>query len=455
MSQPSFESFGRISRHERRAIAVEQATLALREGTDVKSELLAFGNGRSYGDSCHNDAGAIVPMRERSAIRHFDPETGVIDAEAGILLDELIAHIAPHGYFPPVTPGTRFITLGGAIANDVHGKNHHRRGTFGCHVESFELLRSDGVARRCSAHENSELFAATIGGLGLTGLILSARLKLMKIGSLDIEQTITPFASLDDYFDLAAAADENNEYAVAWVDQLASGRSAGRGILITGNHADNGNFRAETRAVRLRVPFDLPFSALNRVSLSLFNRTYFHVNKRKTAPHFSNYGNFFYPLDGVGHWNRLYGPKGLYQHQSVIPSDVARSIVPAMLGASRDAGLASFLTVLKRFGEVRSPGILSFPRPGYTLTMDFPNQGAKTLALLDQLDRITIEAGGRVNPYKDHRMSAAVFKAAFPEWPKLEELRDQSFCSDFWRRTALSEPDLTPAAITERVRETS
>jgi FAD/FMN-containing dehydrogenase len=449
MMPASFDSFGRIDRRERQAVSADQAMRELRGNATPPSGLLAFGNGRSYGDSCHNDGGSLVPMRPRKAVRAFDPETGVIDAEAGITLEEIVAHVAPSGHFLPVTPGTRYVTLGGAIANDVHGKNHHRRGTFGCHVESFQLLRSDGALHHCSPSENAELFAATIGGLGLTGLILSARLKLMKVGSLDILEKITRFADLDNYFDLAAAADEENEYAVAWVDQLGSGRSAGRGVLIAGNHAENGNFRTKARRTPVGVPFELPFSVLNRFSLSLFNSAYFHGKSRNSAAHLSDYGTFFYPLDGVANWNRLYGPAGLYQHQCVVPFDAARSVIPAMLAASRKAGQSSFLTVLKRFGTVRSPGLMSFPRPGYTLTMDFPNRGAQTLALLDTLDAMTIEAGGRVNPYKDHRMTAEVFRAGFPEWTQLERLRDPSFCSDFWRRAALSKPEPTLALAGE------
>lgn len=434
----AFDSFGRLDRRERQSLAFDLALSGLRRSSRELPSLLAYGNGRSYGDSCHNDAGALVGMRAQRSILAFDPTTGVIEAEAGVSLAEIIAHAAPFGYFLPVTPGTRFVTLGGAIANDVHGKNHHVRGTFGRHVESFELLRSDGVVHHCSAQDNAGLFSATIGGMGLTGLMLSAKLCLMPVGSLDIEERINAFANLDGYFDLAEAADAENEYAVAWVDQLAAGASAGRGVLITGNHATNGNFQTDDRAARLSVPFDLPFSALNGLSLRLFNGAYFHAKKRKDAPHRSGYGAFFYPLDGIGDWNRLYGPAGLYQHQSVIPFDVARIVIPAMLEESRKAGHASFLTVLKRFGAVPSPGLLSFPRPGYTLTMDFPNRGEATSALLETLDRMTAEAGGRVNPYKDGRMSAATFQAGFPEWEALESMRDPAFCSDFWRRTALA-----------------
>ncbi|KRA95537.1 FAD-linked oxidase [Devosia sp. Root685] len=439
----NLDSFGRIDRRPRQALTPDLAIASLGAGGP---SLLAFGNGKSYGDSCHNDAGALVPMRSRRAILAFDAATGILTAEAGASLEEIIAHTAPHGYFLPVTPGTRFVTLGGAIANDVHGKNHHVRGTFGCHVTGFELLRSDGARYACSATQNSELFAATIGGMGLTGIILSASIKLMRVGSLDIEEEITPFSNLEGYFDLAEGADAANEYAVAWVDQLSR---SNRGVLLTGNHADNGNFKTARSATRLSVPFEMPFSMLNGLSLTAFNFAYFHAKARKSNKTLSGYGSFFYPLDAVGNWNRLYGPKGLFQHQSVIPFEAARAIIPQMLEASREAGQASFLTVLKRFGAVASPGTLSFPRPGYTLTMDFSNRGASTLKLLERLDALTTEAGGRVNPYKDQRMSAATFAAGFPEWTELEAYRDPRFFSDFWRRTALSLSAHAPALAAE------
>lgn len=432
--EPSFDSFGRIDRHRRSAIAFGDVFSRL-EGPE---SLLAFGNGRSYGDSCHNDTGLLVPMRTHARIIGFDAHTGVLEAESGVLLSEIIAAVAKHGYFLPVTPGTRFVTLGGAIANDVHGKNHHLRGTFGSHVESLELLRSDGVHYICSSAENADLFSATIGGMGLTGLILNARIRLMPVGSLDVEERITPFQNLSEYFAIAEEADRQNEYAVAWVDQLASGRSEGRGVLMTGNHAINGNHIAKSTEARLGVPFDLPFSMLNKLSLTAFNTLYFHAKRRKQKPHLTGFAGFFYPLDGLRNWNRFYGPAGLYQHQSVIPFEAADKTIPAMLRTSRDAGQASFLTVLKRFGNLHSPGLLSFPKPGYTLTMDFPNRGRKTLDLLNQLDKLTIGSGGRVNPYKDQRMCPETFKAGFPEWQQLEEMRDARFCSDFWRRTALT-----------------
>ncbi len=431
--EQSFDSFGRVDRRERRSLSLERLETDFTRTLPKDASLLPFGNGRSYGDSCHNDAGFLVPMQVRRRIVHFDPDRGVLTAESGVLLGEIIAHVAAHGYFLPVTPGTQFVTLGGAIANDVHGKNHHRQGTFGCHVDALDLLRSDGVQYRCSAAENPDLFRATIGGMGLTGLILRATIRLMRVGGLDVEEKILPFANLDAYFDMAKIADSENEYAVAWVDQLSNGR----GLLMVGNHVAALGGSHIAASARLGVPFDLPFPVLNRVSLLLFNAAYFHRKRRMTAAHGVRYRNFFYPLDAIRNWNRLYGPAGLYQHQSVIPLDAARTVIPAMLAASREARQVSFLTVLKRFGSVKSPGPMSFPMPGYTLTMDFPNRGRTTLELLDRLDRMTIEAAGRVNPYKDQRMSARTFAASYPRWRDFEPFRDKAFNSNFWRRTAL------------------
>ncbi|MBB4365292.1 FAD/FMN-containing dehydrogenase [Bradyrhizobium sp. CIR18] len=430
-------SFGLINPAVPKVLDPGASIALLKTGTAEAGSLLGYGNGRSYGDSCLNGQGAVVDMRPMNRILAFDPVAGMIEAEAGVLLSEIIAYIAPHGFFPAVVPGTQFVTLGGAIANDIHGKNHHRRGTFGCHVEALTLLTSDGRIHRLKRCSKCRLFVATIGGMGLTGLILSATVRLMRVPSLDIEEEITPFRGFDEYFDVAEAADDANEYAVAWTDQLAIGRREGRGLLITGNHAEFGARKASDARRWLGVPFGMPVCLLNRPFLKLFNSAYWCTKSKALGKHKTAYQGFFFPLDGVADWNRLYGPKGLYQHQSVFPNGEARKTVPALLAAAREAGHASFLTVLKRFGGVASPGLISFPRSGYTLTLDFPNRGADTLALLERLDRITVEFGGAVNPYKDARMAPEVFAASFPTWRDLEMHRDPAFLSDFWRRTAI------------------
>lgn len=429
------QSFGRTFPPAARTVDADQAVRALLERRPLDRPMLAVGNMRSYGDTCLNGEGVVADMRGMDRILSFDPATGLLTAEAGTMLDAIIDRAALDGFFPAVVPGTRFVTLGGAIANDIHGKNHHRRGTFGRHVVSLDLLRSDGEVRTCTAAKHSAMFAATIGGMGLTGVILRATIRLMPVASLDINEVVTPFGSLADYFDLADEADARNEYAVAWVDQLAGGRNAGRGLLLTGNHAENAS--SPRRARSLAVPFQPPVNVLNRPFLKAFNFAY-RTAKSLSRTKRSDYRGFFFPLDGVRDWNRLYGPRGLHQHQSVVPFDAARAAIPAMFDAARTAGQGSFLTVLKRFGDVPSPGLFSFPRTGYTLTLDFPNRSASTLALLERLDAIAVEAGGAVNPYKDARMSAATFEASFPNWRALEELRDPAFVSDFWRRTALT-----------------
>ncbi len=431
MATQDYQSWGRNIHCKRLAMDWQSQAMDA-----PKSSLLPFGNGRSYGDSCHNDKGVLLDNRGSARVLSFDSTKGEIYCESGILLSEILRHVLPEGWFLPVTPGTQFVTLGGAIANDVHGKNHHRAGTFGRHVQSFELIRSNRGARICSPTKNAELFNATIGGLGLTGNITRATIQLMKIASADINQYSVKFDRLQDYFSLAGEADRTNEYSVAWIDSLARGKNLGRGLLLNGNHADNGNFQYNSAKARLSVPFTPPFSLINGLALKTFNQLYYHKQQKREARSRVAYGGYFYPLDGIRHWNRLYGPKGLFQHQSVVPVDNAESIVARLIETTQNAGHGSFLTVLKRFGDVPSPGFMSFPREGFTLTLDFPNSGNKTLALLDRLDEITIQAGGAINPYKDARMSADAFKASFPQWKKLEELRDPVIMSDFWRRVA-------------------
>ena len=369
-------------------------------------------------------------------IHAFDPKSGIIDVDAGFQLAKLIATLEGTGWFSPVVPGTQLVTLGGALANDIHGKNHHLRGTFGCHVEGFELLRSDGARLWCNAQSNVELYAATIGGMGLTGYVTRLILRLMPTKAHSVLARTIPFENLAGYFDIAANTAERHEYAVAWIDQLKGGANAGRGLFFLGDHADEEAAQSRRKLTPF-VPFTPPTSMLNGLSLKIFNTVYRRAKLRELEPKLTAPNLFFFPLDAVRNWNRLYGPKGLFQHQSVIPEDVARHVIPLMLEATRAAKQASFLTVLKKFGAIQSPGLLSFPRGGHTLTLDFPNRGEKTKHLLDRLDAMVIDAGGAINPYKDARMSPQTFAASFPNWERLEALRDPAFCSDFWARTAL------------------
>jgi FAD/FMN-containing dehydrogenase len=427
-----FDSWGRVRRTARAA-----ADVADFRGT-APGSFLPFGNGRSYGDSCHNDQGRLLPMRPGAAIRSFDPGTGLLTADAGVLLSDILAQVMPQGFFLEVTPGTAQVTLGGAIANDVHGKNHHRRGTFGRSVVKLSLLGSDGTRKSCSAESNTAVFNATIGGMGLTGIIEQATIRLMRVPSANVRQTAFRFADIDGYFDAIDTIDAAHEYSVAWIDQLARGRNLGRGVLMAGDHAEDGGPAKPPSAPRLSVPFSPPLNLLNRVTLTAFNELYYRRAPQQPETGIVAWSSYFHPLDAITGWNRLYGPRGLFQHQSVYPSENARAVTVSLIECAQRHGASSFLTVLKRFGDMPSPGLMSFPRPGFTLTLDFANSGGRTLKMLDALDEIVMGAGGALNPYKDQRMSAAMFEASFPQWRQMEAMRDPAIMSDFWRRTAMA-----------------
>ena len=436
MTETVCQSWGRFPLARHTVVRLEDCKSPLPLDRMDGRSCLPFGNGRSYGDSCLNDGGVLLDCRGLDRILSFDPASGVLVCEAGILLSAILDVIVPSGWFLPVTPGTKFVTVGGAIANDVHGKNHHKKGTFGRHVRRLELLRSDGERLLCSAHENAEWFRATVGGLGLTGLITWAEIALVPIAGRWIDREIVRFGNLEEFLDLAGDADRTSEYSVAWVDSLATGKSLGRGLFIHGNHAAVAGRRAAERRKkpRLAVPFEPPFTVLNRAVLKAFNTLYYRKQLGKVERAVVDYEPFFYPLDGVVAWNRLYGPRGLLQHQSAVPLENGLAAVKEMLERTNRAGIGSFLTVLKVFGNVRSPGLLSFPRAGLTLTLDFVHQGERTLSLLDELDGVVRQAGGRANPYKDARMSAASYHAFFPAWKELLPFVDPKFSSSFWRR---------------------
>ena len=428
MERKNTQSWGRLTRANNAVIDYDEIALDSEAGMR-----LPFGNGRSYGDSCHNKRGILIDARAHAKILDFNQQDGVLTAQSGTMLSEILQLLVGTEWFLPVVPGTKFVTLGGAIANDIHGKNHGHRGTFGRHVRRLVIKRSGKREMACTPNMNHEMFEATVGGLGLTGFIVSAEIQLAPVPSHYIRETKKAFSSLDEYLDLAEEAEEASEYSVAWVDSLAKGSSVGRGILITGNHAPCLK-SARYGEPKITVPFVPPQPLVSGPPLRAFNWAYYKKGARTAEPAIVNPNSFFFPLDAIGHWNRLYGPLGLYQHQSVLPFYTAPDALKAMLEASQLAGHGSFLTVLKRFGDKPSPGLMSFPMPGYTLTLDFPNRGEKTIELLDELDRITQHAGGRVNPYKDAHMSAETFQAGFPHWEQLERMRDRAITSDFWKR---------------------
>jgi FAD/FMN-containing dehydrogenase len=398
-------------------------------------QFLPYGMGRSYGDVCLNEGGIIIPTSSFARFIAFDQENGVIRCDAGVCLKDLLEFIMPHGWFVQVTPGTKYVTVGGMIANDVHGKNHHRVGSFGCHLNCFELLRSDGSRLECSLDQNSELFSATIGGLGLTGLITWAEIRLKKIHGPYIDTESIRFDNLAEFFDLSRDSDNAWEYTVAWIDSLAKGNRLGRGLFMRGNHSTKAAAEKLPKIKqKLSIPFDAPSNLLNKYSITLFNTAYYRKQIKKIVQASQYYDKFFYPLDGVGRWNRLYGKRGLLQYQCVVPIDSGYDVISAILKECSAKGQGSFLSVLKIFGKELSPGLLSFPREGVTLALDFSNRGGKTFSLLDNLDKIVIDAGGAVYPAKDARMASASFKFYYPNWQEFEKYIDPHFSSSFWRR---------------------
>lgn len=437
-------SWGRAHRFDQTRLipgSIEEA----REIVRTNRPILPFGLGRSYGDSCLNDNATLIDTRRLDHFISFEEATGELVCEAGVSLKAILELLdtkpAPGGgyWFLPVVPGTKFVTVGGAIANDVHGKNHEVQGTFGCHVDWFDLARSDGQLLRCSAQENAELFRATIGGLGLTGLITRASLRLMKIPSPMLEVEHIRFRGLDDYFRVAQESRNDWTHHAAWVDVLTKGAAAGRGIY-TRSRFTNCEPRPAKRTTKPgpNVPIEAPAGLIAFPTIKLFNAIYirklFGSTRRERC---SAYDPIFFPLDGVQNWNRIYGPNGFYQYQCVVPRDGARTAIREMLDVMAGEGQGSFLTVLKEFGDIVSPGLLSFPMAGTTLAVDFPNRGTSTLRLLDRLDEITSAAGGRVYGAKDGRAAPAMLTRGYPELGHFRQSIDPAFSSTWWRRNSV------------------
>lgn len=378
---------------------------------------IARGNGRGYGD-CAMQRNATIDMRGFARMLAFDSECGQLVAEAGVLLADVIATFLPRGWFPPVTPGTKFVTLGGMVAADVHGKNHHRDGTFGRFVDWIDLMIEDGTVIRCSPQENAELFAWTIGGMGLTGIILRVAFRLRRVESAYIRQTTIPARNLAEVMALFDAH-ESATYSVAWIDCATAGLGLGRSALMLGEHASPAELSRTRRAAPLRalpravrkVPVDLPEAALNRLTVKAFNALYYRNARAAAGTTIVDWDSYFYPLDAVLEWNRIYGRRGFMQFQCVLPMEGAAEGLTALLKAIADSGQGSFLSVLKRMGAQHGP--FSFPREGYTLALDFPFS-ERSAALMERLDAITLDHGGRFYLAKDARMSAATLSRSDP-----------------------------------------
>jgi decaprenylphospho-beta-D-ribofuranose 2-oxidase len=378
-------------------------------------ELIARGNGRCYGDA--GLAPKIISTLRADKILAFDTVNGVVDCEAGVLLSDLLTVIVPKGWFLPVTPGTKFITVGGAVASDVHGKNHHVDGAFSAHVEEMELVMASGELRTCSPVQDSELFWATCGGMGLTGIITRVRFRLKPVESAYIRQKQVKAANLDEVLQLFDTY-KHYTYSVAWIDCLKKGSGFGRSILILGEHASLNDLNEKQRRQplvlapkrQLTFPFSLPSFALNSLTVKAFNFLYYAKNTKKEINNVVSYEPFFYPLDAVLHWNRMYGKRGFVQYQFVLPLENRQGLVEILRKIS-EKGMGSFLAVLKIFGQQND--LISFPREGYTLALDFPVRDG-LFPFLDELDKIVLANGGRIYLSKDARMKPEVFWQSYP-----------------------------------------
>ncbi|AFV00710.1 FAD-binding oxidoreductase [Simiduia agarivorans] len=365
----------------------------------IKEPVLAIGLLRSYGDACLNNQGPLLCTTQLDHLIAFDTESGILHCGAGVTLGEIQRLFAPKGWMLAVTPGTQFVTVGGAIANDVHGKNHHKQGTFGRHALSITLARTDRPVLRCSQDQHPDLFAATIGGIGLTGIILSAEIQLKKItGTGWLTSENIPFSDLNGFYQLSEESEGSWEHTVAWFDCLSTN---GRGIFSRSNYCNKKLSPPSKRNVS--IPFTPPISPLNGLTVRIFNELYYNILKSRARISEQHYSSVFYPLDHISNWNRMYGNAGFYQYQCVIPEEAGIAPVKDLLNEIRRSSAGSFLAVLKKFGSLKSPGLLSFPIQGTTIALDFPNKGKRTLALFERLDNIVRLAEGKLYSAKDAR----------------------------------------------------
>jgi len=421
------QSWGRLDAHEHQLVPLPPGPpgpwAAQASGTFI-------GMGRSYGDICLNPGQALWQTTALDHFQAFDPSTGLLQCEAGTLLRDIQMRFLPQGWMLPVTPGTQFVTVGGAVANDVHGKNHHAMGSFGDHVASVELWRTSGEVVHCSPIAAPELFRATIGGFGMTGLIRSATLQLRRVPGPWLHTNTVVYRNLSEFFELADASERDWEYTVSWVDCI--GGKDVRGIFMRGNHA--AHEQAEPPPKHRNMPLTPPISLVNSLSLRAFNLAYYHWHSLQAGTRYAHYQPFFYPLDAITHWNRMYGPKGFFQHQCVLPRQQGKAAIDAMVHEIKKSGQGSFLAVLKTFGDRQAPGMMSFAMPGVTLALDFPNRGTSTLDLLARLNAIVAEAKGRIYLAKDACMPRTLFEQGYPELPTFLKHRDPGVSSALSRR---------------------
>ena len=422
-------SWGRLSADPHHVIELADRDRVAAELVRASGPGIAHGLGKSYGDVSLNPRGILWSTRGLDRLIAFDAATGRLTCEAGVVLRDIQRLMMPRGWSVPVTPGTQLVTVGGAIANDVHGKNHHVVGTFGEHVRRLRLVRSDGESVECGPDLKPDLFAATVGGLGLTGVIVEAELQLRPSAGPWLEAETLAFGGLDEFFSLSDSSEAGWEHTVSWID-CTSGATV-RGLFMRARPAPAGNGRWRER--RRRMPFTPPVSLVNGLSLRPFNALYYAVNRRRIGPRTVHHEPFLYPLDSILEWNRLYGPSGFFQYQSVVPHPAGLAATRDMIDAIRRSGEGSFLAVLKTFGRRPPAGLLSFPQPGVTLALDFRHSRAVP-ALFARLDDIVRASGGRLYPAKDARMPRALYEATYPGLAAFARHRDSGMSSAMSRR---------------------
>lgn len=381
-------------------------------------ETIGFGNGRSYGDSAVNKH--VVFTKPYGYFIGFNEKTGVLDCQAGLTLAEIVDSFVPRGWFLKVTPGTQYITIGGAIASDVHGKNHHFEGCFSQCVLEFSLMLPDGKIITCSQDKHSDIFKATCGGMGLTGIILEAKIQLKKINSRTIKQTTIKSNNLKETFAAFEKA-SGSTYSVAWIDCLAKKKKIGRSLLMLGEFLDDGQLSPIKKKVK-RLSFDFPGFVLNPLFIKIFNALYFNKQRNKVSETQVDINQFFYPLDNIKDWNRMYGKNGFIQYQFILPKAESYLGLEKILTEISKSGMGSFLAVLKLYGPENN-NYLSFPLEGYSLALDFKIKKG-LFELLDRLDQLVLEFKGRIYLAKDARVSRKVFQQGYPDLDKFKKVRE-------------------------------
>ena len=387
---------------------------------DDHDDLIPYGNGRSYGDSALS--ANIINVKPKDYFIDFNEESGLLHVQGGVLLSEILEIFIPRGWFLKVTPGTKFITVGGAIASDIHGKNHHVEGCFSESVQEFEMMLADGKVVTCSKTITPELFKATCGGQGLTGVILNANIYLKKINSQYIDQTTIKTKNLKETFE-AFEAYQGEPYTAAWIDCLAKGDKIGKGLLMIGEFRDDGDLDYKVRDQK-SIPFNFPSFALNNWSVRVFNWLYYGKVKASVSKQIVSIDSFFYPLDSIGNWNRIYGKNGFTQYQFILPKETSYEGLDEILSTISASGKGSFLAVLKLYGKAND-NWLSFPMEGYSLALDFKIEEG-LFDLLSALDEIVVKYKGRIYLAKDVRVSKAIFEQGYPQIETFRQYRKQN-----------------------------